>query len=278
MLKFVVEPKERARPALIGLGLSFENLRRLRRDAVQFQAADLGLDPGVFVIVHEHDAMRAEYQAQLGRLACEVLVLSEATCHALEHGQELVRLPLRPTLRGRAAEALVFAGPTEALLLDALRAQGLLAPDAKVWMPTTSQPPLGVVAFRVGLMNRLKLVLGGVGFIVVAALCATHQRLDDTTLLVTALMGVTSAVFWVLLLLRWNERIELDGEGIRRVHPLWGFHLGWDRLSHVLARRDALGPYQIQLVRRVGGRPEQLERIYDDWDVLVDEIVARAGR
>ena len=132
MLKFVVDRRREGKPVLLGLGLSFANLLRLRSDAIQFHASDVGLGAGVFVIAHADDPQLPHYKRRGGSEICDLVSLSQGECESLERDGEVLVCALRSKHQGQACEALVFAGPTEAALVEAMWRRGLVTDGAKI--------------------------------------------------------------------------------------------------------------------------------------------------
>jgi hypothetical protein len=269
VLKFVTDGQG-DEPARVGLGLSFENLARLRADAIQFHGQDLDLEPpGVFVIAHAWDPQQALYRSLVGGPACELVVLDEATCLALKAGELVVR-PLRVRRKGSPCEALLFAGPTEEAMAAAVQQRFAVREVTDL-----RGVPREARSFPVGWAHLGNVGLGAVTFAGLTALIVQQQGVDDGVVLgVQAMMAVTALVFAVLLALRWTERVEVDPVGVRAVRWWRPFDLRWAEISQVLAANDALGPYQLRLVTR-DGRHCSLDRIYRDWDQLVAAISAR---
>lgn len=123
---------------LVFLGLSFENLRRLRAgESIQFQAAEVGLGEGLFVLVHANDPFRAVVEQELARSVSVAIVLHDSNEDDLRAGLAL-NLDLgafQPGLR-----TLVFAAKDEDTLLGMLTEQGLVAAS------TTIDDPHGLVS------------------------------------------------------------------------------------------------------------------------------------
>ena len=278
MLKFAVDSKVPGAPSYVGLGLSHENLRRLRADAIQFHGSDVGLGSGVFVIAHIDDPQLGAYQALLGADVCELLILTERVCRQFETGAPLVNIPLKSMRGGQPCEALVFAGETEQVLLDALKAKGLVTPATSVVGPDT--PATSVVeldapvaaepasVFGVAAIQRIKLAGGGLGFLAITAMLAARPRMEGWALL---LMFGTALVFLALLALRWSERVEIDADEIRCRRPLGGFAVRWRDVASIAARSDSLGPFELHIETR-SGETHKLRRIYARWDELVRAI------
>jgi hypothetical protein len=265
VLKFAADPKEPGKPALVGLGLSFENLRRLRSDAIQFNGSDVGLGAGIFVIAHVDDPQLPGYQALIGDDVCELLVLTERVCRQFETGEAVVRVPLTSKRGSRACEAVVFAGETEQTLVDGMKSAGIVTAATKIESPVAHA---AATVFRVGVLYRLMLAGGGVGFVVITAMLGSKRGMEGWALL---LMAGTAAVFFGLLALRWSERIEITSESIRCVRPVLGFEVRWRELASIGTRSDSIGPYEVHLIER-SGRRHKLRRIYERWGQLVDAI------
>jgi hypothetical protein len=116
--------------SLVFLGLSYENLRRMRAgESIQFPAAEVGLDEGLFVIVHANDPMRAVVEQELGRAVSVAIVLHDSTHDDLRAGLAL-DLDLGPFRAG--LRALVFAAPDEDALMRVLSDQGLVGADTPI--------------------------------------------------------------------------------------------------------------------------------------------------
>jgi hypothetical protein len=124
--------------SLVFLGLSYENLRRMRAgESIQFPAAEVGLGEGLFVLVHANDPMRAVVEQELGRAVSVAIVLHDSNHDDLRAGLAL-DLDLGPFRTG--LRALVFAAPDEDALLRLVSEQGLVGPG------TSIDDPDGVLA------------------------------------------------------------------------------------------------------------------------------------
>lgn len=278
MLKFAADSKEPGKPSIVGLGLSFENLRRLRADAIQFHGHEVGLGSGVFVIAHVDDPQLPTYQQQYGEHVCELVILTERVCQQFETGAPVVNIPLKATRRGRPCEAVLFAGETEESLVENMRTAGLVTaatsivgPDRPSVRPAPTRTETESI-FRVSVLHRLVLAAGGLGFVAVTAMLAARPRMETWIL---EMMIAVAAVFLGLLALRWTERVEIDDRSIRCRRPIGGFEVPWSDVAAIEARKDSLGPYELFVVRRSGQR-HKLRRIYASWDDLVDAITSRA--
>jgi hypothetical protein len=268
MLKFTAARDDRQ---LVGLGLSFDNLRRLPADAIQFHASELGLGDGIFVIAHAADPKLGWYRSLVGSAAREVVSLDDAQLQSMKTRGEVLELPLSATAGGKPCQALVFVGETEELLLAAFRKQGLIGAETAVSGPPELVRPEIARGFAVDMMNKLKLIAGGAGFLVATVLVVSQSHHQGVDTMVQALMLATSLAFFGLLYLRWNERIEIDSDGIRRVHPIGSFTMRWSDLSSASTKNDSLGPYELYLVPK-SGVPQKLTRIYEGWDELLREL------
>lgn len=262
MLKFAVDGKDGA-PALVGLGLSFENLKRLRADAIQFRGDDLGLGAGVFVIAHEADPKLASYRRLVGTQVSELVVLTELACKQFETGIPLVTMPLTSKRKGARCEAMLFAGETEATLLEYMTTAGLVTAKTEVVAP--------VSVYEVSLLEKLKLAGGAVGFTIVIAMLASKPRLPGYVWLI---FGGTVAWFAVTLAMRWSERVEISATAIRCHRTFGAFELAWKDLASIETRSDSLSAYELFLVTRSGER-HKLRRIYARWKELVAAIMKR---
>lgn len=123
---------------LVFLGLSFENLRRLRAgESIQFQAAEVGLGEGLFVLVHANDPFRAVVEQELARSVTVAIVLHDSNDDDLRAGLalDLDLGAFQPGLR-----TLVFAAKDEDTLLAMLSEQGLVGAS------TTIDDPHGLVS------------------------------------------------------------------------------------------------------------------------------------
>ena len=124
--------------SLVFLGLSHENLRRMRAgESIQFPAAEVGLGEGLFVLVHANDPMRAVVEQELGRAVSVAIVLHDSNHDDLRAGLAL-DLDLGPFRVG--LRALVFAAPDEDALLRLMSEQGLVGAE------TSIDDPQGVLA------------------------------------------------------------------------------------------------------------------------------------
>lgn len=280
VLKFAIDSKDPAGPDLVGLGLSFENLRRLRTDSIQFHGSEVGLGDGVFVIAHIDDPQLSSYQGLPCAVVCELLVLTEHVCRQFETSAPVVRIPLKSTRNSRRCEAVLFAGSTEQELVAAMKAAGLVTSATSITGP--DEPPahtpvspsalaepaaraVGPSVFPVAVLQKLKLGGGGLGFIAITGMLASRPHIEGWVCL---LMGGTAVVFLALLAVRWSERVEIDRESIRCRRPIGGFEVAWRDVASIAAREDSLGPFELHLVTRSGAR-HKLRRIYARWDELV---------
>jgi hypothetical protein len=268
MLKFTAGSPDG--PGMVGLGLSFENLRRIRQDAIQFFAEEVALPPGLFIIAHADDPKLPSYRAHVGTLVRELVILTENTCNAFQQRSLLVEFPLESS----GKKALIFAGETEELLLDAFKKHSLVGAGTKVTGPDPEPTIDRTSEFRVDPFNLFKLGAGGVGFLVILVMLMLQRHHSEVDFLVWLIMIATAGVFFALLYLRFSERIEIDGDGIRRRRRSGAFDISWKDLSKIEQQEDALGPYRLHLTTH-GGRVHKLERIYDDWDGLLKELQGR---
>lgn len=116
--------------SLVFLGLSYENLRRMRAgESIQFPAAEVGLGEGLFVLVHANDPMRAVVEQELGRAVSVAIVLHDSNHDDLRAGLAL-DLDLGPFRAG--LRALVFAAPDEDALLRLMSEQGLVGAETSI--------------------------------------------------------------------------------------------------------------------------------------------------
>jgi hypothetical protein len=115
---------------LVFLGLSFENLRRLRGgESIQFQAAEVGLGEGLFVLVHADDPFRAVVEQELAHSVSVAIVLHDSNHDDLRAGLalDLDLGAFRPGLR-----SLVFAAKDEDALVRLLADQGLVGASTAI--------------------------------------------------------------------------------------------------------------------------------------------------
>jgi hypothetical protein len=268
VLKFTVESQDANKPSLVALGLSYENLRRLRVDSIQFHGSEVGLGSGVFVIAHMDDPELPTYRGLYGAQVCELVVLTERVCQQFETGQPVVHFPLNAKRGGRPCELVLFAGPTEEALLEGMKGVGLVSSATVIHGPD-DKPALPVSVFRVGVLYRLKLAAGA-GVFIFATTMVSAKHLPGS---VVMLMLGTAVTLLGMLIARWSERVEIDAESIRCRRLIGGFVAGWSAVASINAREDSLGPYELYVVERSGKR-HKLRRIYARWDELIAAVTS----
>ncbi|MFO0749288.1 MAG: hypothetical protein U1F43_27030 [Myxococcota bacterium] len=291
MLKFAVDRHGEGKPALLGLGLSFENLRQLPAAAIQFFAGELDLGNGIFVIAHAGDRELPGYAARVGADVCELVVLSEAECAELRRGA-LVTRPLRALRRGSACEAVLFAGPTEEALLASMRQAGMVAPETRIAFPQAAAPaassraPAGPpppparppqakatpTEFRVSTPRLAWVSLTWLVVAVLALALLTARHASGVMLAGGAVAALGALAGLVYLVSLRDERVVIGTTGVE-VRRAWRpFTLRWPEIAVVGVQRDALGPYRLDLRTHVRG-VRRLGRGYRDWHQLVEAVV-----
>ena len=260
MLKFAVD-KPDARHVFFGL--SQENVRRMRGgESIQFQADEVNLGEGIVVIVHAADRNLGVYRdAAKRRLIRDLIVLTEADCNRLR--EDLIEFPLARVASGRACTSHVFSGASEASMLRELERAGVITPQTKISSPTC--------VFRVSAWHQLKLWATAVGMFILAGLVTDKHHHEQVMDLLVLGFGLIAVVALLLAIASASETIEVSRERIRRRALLRSFDVPWSDTVQLLARTDALGPFELIIETR-GGRRHKLRRVYRDWKDLVGDI------